>query len=433
MHQITFSSSVEDTDCGDYDSYSDNSNRSQDYDYYEDYESDSCGEIYETNFKDIEEITVSSICPRCRKSIGLVAYLQDYYEEGEREMGYDMAFEYDVGGGCCDSCNSEVEPEDSSLTIYSYVSGGTLLEDCDFPEVSVKLIEYYISDEDDEDYDEDEEDEDDDTTFDIAPAICLPFQGKGDCVVVRYKNLTLGIDTGYSKYFTNIPKQFNFSKSNHSYLIVTHADSDHSAAVDKFIEKAKRTPHLLFTDARKQDSFNIATVQDISKTIAYHYNDLTVTSYLPPGNNTNDRSIINIINWRGKKLVFAGDQQYSTILKVLAAKGIESVYLFHIPHHGSKHNWDCDVLIPAKNYLVTGYPTTKYPEFNSDSHFQVVRGVCEMLLLHKNFGEVIIYFTNCRLTVEDWCRIQNNERYATVKRFVRIVTTNNHQQTFSIL
>lgn len=175
-----------------------------------------------------------------------------------------------------------------------------------------------------------------------------------DASIVKYKDITIMIDTGEEKDKKIIRaaiKKLKIEKIN--YLILTHPDKDHIGN-SKYIIENYPVEKVFQTDydknSKKQEEVSkIILEKEIENIIVKEqYNieiDKLKISIYPPKkiyNESNNNSLITLLEFNGYKALYTGDIEAERTKDIL--EDLEKVNLLKIPHHGRKNEQSIELI-----------------------------------------------------------------------------------------
>jgi len=171
--------------------------------------------------------------------------------------------------------------------------------------------------------------------------------GKADACIIKIKDKYMMIDTGESDLFPTIEQYF---KTNNiktlDYLIITHFDKDHVGSAGKIVENYE-VKEILQSSIKKENDEYVSYANAVEslgiqpKTIYDNYDfeleglKITVngTKTLFENNESNNSSLITMINYRNNDFLFMGDAQNAR-LKEFLEKNNKTFDFIKMPYHG---------------------------------------------------------------------------------------------------
>jgi beta-lactamase superfamily II metal-dependent hydrolase len=172
--------------------------------------------------------------------------------------------------------------------------------------------------------------------------------GKADACLVSVNGKHIMIDTGEDDLFPEIVQYFNAKKVQElDYLIITHFDKDHVGSAAKIIENYSVKEILQSSFKKENDEYNnyINAIESLGlqpKTIYDDYEfklgelNVTVngTKTLFENNESNNSSLITMVNYRNMDFLFMGDAQNARIKEFLEYN-TKTYDFIKMPYHGN--------------------------------------------------------------------------------------------------
>lgn len=205
-----------------------------------------------------------------------------------------------------------------------------------------------------------------------------------DCFLIKTpQNKYIMIDTGKKSYrglsdFQMILNKYlkNERINTLEALIITHFDLDHcSGTVDilknfkvkKVIIKNENIDSAISKEILKYLKENKINYQ-IAKTVSevYFENDLKIKTYSSNIKNDNESSIVTLLNYKNKNILFMGDTGIVGFKDI--AKYFNKVDILKIGHHGAKNsinNEMLDKLKPEYALISVGFNKFNHPHFST--------------------------------------------------------------------
>ncbi len=172
--------------------------------------------------------------------------------------------------------------------------------------------------------------------------------GKADACIIKIKDKYMMIDTGEEKLFPTIQQYFETHNIKElDYLIITHFDKDHVGSAAKIIENYSVKEILQSSFKKENDEYNnyINAIESLGlqpKTIYDDYEfklgelNVTVngTKTLFENNESNNSSLITMVNYRNMDFLFMGDAQNARIKEFLEYN-TKTYDFIKMPYHGN--------------------------------------------------------------------------------------------------
>ena len=181
--------------------------------------------------------------------------------------------------------------------------------------------------------------------------------GLGDSTLIIYPNNTLNIliDTGEEEEILTYLKKRGISRID--YLIISHGDSDHMGQLVNIVKELKVKNIVIskydYNTVKVINSLFIKPNVIIIKELGI-YNlkevSINVISPIKNYNNTNDNSLVFIMNIDNFKILFTGDIS-SIVEKEIINKYKINVDILKVAHHGSKYS-SCIEFINNVNFKI---------------------------------------------------------------------------------
>ena len=213
--------------------------------------------------------------------------------------------------------------------------------------------------------------------------------GQGDSSLISYpvsKHCVL-IDTG-SEYNYQKLRKYLFSEGIYriDHLIITHDDSDHSGNLDNLKNDFK-----IINIIREGESFSFRNII---------YNCLPLKEY----DDTNDNSLIYLLDINGLKILFTGDISSDAEKELLKTYGEIDIDILKVAHHGSRSS-SSDYFI---SHTMPEYAMISTSGMYYHPHYQVLETLkrygCRYFIT-KDQGTIKVYLTR----LVDFIKTEKNE------------------------
>ena len=155
-------------------------------------------------------------------------------------------------------------------------------------------------------------------------------------------------------------------------LIITHFDSDHCAGTIEILKNLK-VKKVIIKDENIQSQtskeiFDYFKEKKINYEIAKNHNeiyfekDLNIKTYMPNSKNDNESSIVTLLNYKNKNILFMGDVGIVGFESI--NKYFNKIDILKIGHHGAKNSIDkvmLDKLKPDYALISVGFNKFNHP------------------------------------------------------------------------
>jgi competence protein ComEC len=185
--------------------------------------------------------------------------------------------------------------------------------------------------------------------------------GQGDSTLVRYKGFNMLVDTGTEQAgrYAVVPYLRSKKIEVIDLLVLTHPDHDHIGGAMEVLESV-RVDGVAFSQASReelgveeQELMKLIQLKGIpfayhSKGESWRFEDLFIEVQSPDlesssrGIDSNEGSLVLGVKLQDLYLQLTGDVDQS-MLKNLLSPVKEGIYLFKIPHHGSKNSLNVEI------------------------------------------------------------------------------------------
>lgn len=181
------------------------------------------------------------------------------------------------------------------------------------------------------------------TILNNKPRLITCDVGQGDGAILIYKSLQLVIDVGpdNGKMGECLSRHLPFWDKNIEASILSHSDKDHSGSWGRVVKSYKIENVFSNYDGCSQvDQINctkILTVNDVVKVGMIEFEVLSSGENSEKDNDNNEGSIMGILKYKDKHILFGGDVTAKTEQR-LVWRGVlkNKVDVFKVSHHGSQ-------------------------------------------------------------------------------------------------
>lgn len=244
------------------------------------------------------------------------------------------------------------------------------------------------------------------------PPIYIGFYdvGQGDSSYIIYKNNYIQIDTGGSGFSNFNPGEeittktiINRGIDNIDLLILSHFDADHILGTESLIKNNLVDSILInYSDDNNELFLNIKNY-DVNLYLPNNNplvidKDFTITflNTNPPSyKDSNDKSLVLLVNFKGKKILFTGDITKEVEMEI--EEKIGKIDILKVSHHGSNSSSDIRFLNKIRpNYSVIsvgknnsyGHPTDEVLENLSKVNSKILRTDKEGEIIFKISSDI---------------------------------------------
>jgi competence protein ComEC len=216
------------------------------------------------------------------------------------------------------------------------------------------------------------------------------------------------------------------------YVIATHSHADHVGGLDRIYEDYA-VSHTIYGDTGDSKQFkeffdaargepNSEMKEDVDEVIPLGEGiSLSILDILDGNKNTNNNSVISVLNYNGKKMLVTGDAEdhesqdvRDRLISKLASAGLRPIDVYIVGHHGSETSSSdalLDVITPTYGIISSYGPTHK-------SYKNPDRDVMERLIRHNvkvygtyRSGDITIMFKGNEIALSapdsEWLTVEN--------------------------
>ena len=258
-----------------------------------------------------------------------------------------------------------------------------------------------------------------------------------DCFLIKTpKNKYIMIDTGKKSYRGLSSAEVIINKylkneriNNLEILIVTHFDSDHSAGTIDILKKNQVKKVIIKNEITKSQTskeiLNYLKNNNLNYAIAknndeiYLEKDVKIKTFKSNLKNDNDSSIITLLTYKNKNILFMADANYKAIEKIQNYLP-QNIDFIKIGHHGAKNSINDEMikkLNPKYALISVGINKFNHPDFDT---IDILNKHNIKIISTKNFGftkiclknnkEKIYYFNNKKGILEKIFFEKTNEK-----------------------
>ncbi len=186
--------------------------------------------------------------------------------------------------------------------------------------------------------------------------------GQGDCTLVRYQDFNMLVDTGteMAGRYAVLPYLRSKKIERIDLLVLTHPDHDHIGGAMEVLESVK-VDCIAFSLASREELGEeeqelMELVREKGIPYAYHskgdswrVDDLVIEVQSPDreagsrGLESNEGSLVLGITLEDLYLQLTGDVDQSMLANIVTPVEEDVIYLFKIPHHGSKNSLNVEI------------------------------------------------------------------------------------------
>lgn len=175
-----------------------------------------------------------------------------------------------------------------------------------------------------------------------------------DASIIKYKDITIMIDTGEEKDEKIIRETMNKLKIGKiNYLILSHPDKDHIGNAkyiieNYLVEKIFQTDYIKNSETQEKLNKVILEKEIENVVVKEQYNieidKLNISIYPPEKfyNDSNNNSLITLLEFNNHKALYTGDIEEERTKDIL--KYLKKVDLLKMPHHGRKNSQSIELI-----------------------------------------------------------------------------------------
>jgi beta-lactamase superfamily II metal-dependent hydrolase len=199
------------------------------------------------------------------------------------------------------------------------------------------------------------------------------------------------------------------------YVIATHSDADHIGGLDNDIYGVFQVKHTIYGDTGTSNQYKEFWAAASGEPDSELYNDIDEVTILSEGvtlsvfdilddmSNTNNNSVISLLDCYGRKLLVTGDAEdyrSKTVRNALTAKlrgeGVSDIDVYIVGHHGSETSSSAELLALIRpEYAVISSAGPDHRDKNPDP--SVLRRLTEVNAgIYATYisGDIVIMFDN---------------------------------------